>query len=191
MAGGVGGAGSVRVRSAAMTSKTVELFTDGACSGNPGPGGCAFVLEHRASGKKIERAGAERLTTNNRMELRAVIEGLSALREPSIVDLTSDSKYVLDGLNEWLDNWIGRGWRTASRKPVKNRELWERLDELRGLHELRFHWIPGHAGHAQNERCDALAVEARERLVRGGGAGLKSGRAGGDGDGGGQSDNGG
>ena len=183
MMGGVCGRGSVRVRSAAMTSETVELFTDGACSGNPGPGGWAFVLVHPASGKKIERAGAERLTTNNRMELRAVIEGLRSLHEPSIVELTSDSKYVLDGLNTWLDNWIGRGWRTAARKPVKNRELWERLDELRGEHQLRFHWIPGHAGHAQNERCDALAVEARERLVREGGTGLKSGRVGRGGDG--------
>ena len=148
-----------------MTKKTVELFTDGACSGNPGPGGWAFVLRHPASGKTIERAGAEPDTTNNRMELMAVIEGLGTLREPSIVDLTSDSKYVLDGLESWLDNWIGRGWKTAGKKPVKNRDLWERLCELRDEHELRFHWIRGHVGHAENERCDALAVAARERLV--------------------------
>lgn len=150
-----------------MANKTVELFTDGACSGNPGPGAWAFVLRHPASGKSIERAGAELETTNNRMELMAVIEGLSALQERSIVELTSDSKYVLDGLESWLDNWIRRGWMTAGKKPVKNRDLWERLSELRDEHELRFHWIRGHAGHAENERCDALAVAAREQLVSG------------------------
>ena len=150
-----------------MAKKTVELFTDGACSGNPGPGAWAFVLRHPASGKSIERAGAELETTNNRMELMAVIEGLSVLQEPSIVELTSDSKYVLDGLKSWLENWIRRGWMTAGKKPVKNRDLWEGLSELRDEHELRFHWIRGHAGHAENERCDALAVAAREQLVSG------------------------
>lgn len=150
-----------------MPKKKVELFTDGACSGNPGPGGWAFVLRHPASGKTIERAGAEMETTNNRMELMAVIEGLGALNESSIVELTSDSKYVLEGLKSWLDNWIRRGWMTSSKKPVKNRDLWERLSELREAHELRFHWIRGHAGHAENERCDALAVDARERLISG------------------------
>ncbi|MDX9911096.1 MAG: ribonuclease HI [Phycisphaerales bacterium] len=145
----------------------VRLYTDGACSGNPGPGGWAFILEHPASGKRIERAGAERETTNNRMELTAVIEGLSSLTRPSRVELYSDSKYTLDGLREWLDGWKRRGWRTADKKPVKNQDLWERLDELRSSHEIHFHWIKGHSEHPENERCDRLAVEAREALVRG------------------------
>jgi len=143
----------------------IELYTDGACSGNPGPGGWAFVLRHRASGRELERAGAERLTTNNRMELLAVIEGLSALREPSVVDLYSDSQYVLKGLEEWMEGWKRKGWRTAAKKPVKNQDLWQRLDELKSLHDVRFHWIRGHEGHPENERCDALAVAAREALA--------------------------
>ncbi|MFO0832910.1 MAG: ribonuclease HI [Phycisphaerales bacterium] len=138
----------------------VELFTDGACSGNPGPGGWAFVLRHPATGKAIERSGAEPDTTNNRMELMAVIEGLRALTRPSLVDLTSDSQYVLNGLKEWMAQWKKRGWKTADKKPVKNQDLWETLDALRENHEIRFHWIRGHQGHAENERCDELAVAA-------------------------------
>lgn len=138
----------------------VLLFTDGACSGNPGPGGWAFILRHPATGKELERSGAEPDTTNNRMELMAVIEGLGALKTRSIVDLTSDSKYVLQGLDEWIAGWKQRGWRTASKQPVKNVDLWKQLDALKERHELRFHWIKGHAGHAENERCDQLAVEA-------------------------------
>ncbi len=138
----------------------VELFTDGACSGNPGPGGWAFVLRHPATGKSIERSGAEAATTNNRMELMAVIEGLRALTRPSLVDLTSDSQYVLNGLKEWMDQWKRRGWKTASKQPVKNQDLWEILDLLRADHDIRFHWIRGHQGHAENERCDELAVLA-------------------------------
>lgn len=145
---------------ALMPRPHVQLFTDGACSGNPGPGGWAFILKQPATGREIERSGGEKETTNNRMELRAVIEGLSALKRPSIVELFSDSQYVLNGLNEWLDAWKRRGWRTAAKMPVKNQELWMRLDELRGVHELRFHWIEGHAGHPENERCDELAVAA-------------------------------
>jgi ribonuclease HI len=143
----------------------VLLFTDGACSGNPGPGGWAYVLRHPTSGKAREDFGAEPDTTNNRMELRAVIEGLSALHRPSLVDLTSDSKYVLEGLKTWLDGWIARGWRTASKQPVKNQDLWEQLATLRQRHTIRFHWIKGHAGHAENERCDQLAVLAYQRLT--------------------------
>ena len=143
----------------------VELYTDGACSGNPGPGGWAFLLKHPDTGRTMERSGGERHTTNNRMELRAVIEGLTALKQPSAVDIYSDSQYVLKGLNEWLDGWIARGWKNASKKPVKNRELWEQLDTLRGTHRLRFHWVRGHSDHPENERCDQLAVEARERVV--------------------------
>ncbi|MCC6659929.1 MAG: ribonuclease HI [Phycisphaerales bacterium] len=147
----------------------VHLFTDGACSGNPGPGGWAFILRHPASGKEIERSGGERTTTNNRMELMAVIEGLSALSKPSGVDLYSDSQYVLNGLNEWMESWKRRGWKTAGRQPVKNRDLWERLDELKTKHTLRFHWVRGHNEHPENERCDALAVAARDRAAGAGG----------------------
>ncbi|MCL4221452.1 MAG: ribonuclease HI [Phycisphaerales bacterium] len=148
-----------------MTARpVVELFTDGACSGNPGPGGWAFILRHPASGKEIERAGGEAETTNNRMELMAVIEGLSTLSKASIVDLHSDSQYVLKGLEEWLDSWKKRGWRTADKKPVKNEDLWHRLDELQSRHEIRFHWIRGHKGHPENERCDELAVAAARQV---------------------------
>ncbi|MCA9280112.1 MAG: ribonuclease HI [Phycisphaeraceae bacterium] len=143
----------------------VLLYTDGACSGNPGPGGWAFVLQHPASGKEIEGAGAELETTNNRMELQAVIEGLQQLKIPSEVDLYSDSQYVLKGLEEWMANWKKRGWRTSSKQPVKNKDLWERLDTLKSTHLIRFHWIKGHNEHPENERCDAMAVQARERLV--------------------------
>lgn len=145
----------------------VHLFTDGACSGNPGPGGWAYILRHPATGKQRELAGAERETTNNRMELIAVIRGLEALKEPAEVDIYSDSQYVLKGLKEWMDSWKKRGWRTADKKPVKNRELWEELDALKSRHTLRFHWIRGHSEHPENERCDQLAVAAREALVRG------------------------
>lgn len=142
----------------------VELFTDGACSGNPGPGGWAYILRHPATGATREASGAEPDTTNNRMELRAVIEGLRALTQPGLVDLTSDSQYVLKGMKEWLDAWKRRGWKTADKKPVKNQDLWETLDELRSLHEIRFHWIRGHNEHPENERCDQLAVAAYRSL---------------------------
>ncbi|MEN0019470.1 MAG: ribonuclease HI [Planctomycetota bacterium] len=144
----------------------VELFTDGACSGNPGAGGWGFILRHPVSGKAVERNGGERETTNNRMELSAVIHGLDSLTRPSVVELYSDSKYVLDGLKSWLDGWKKKGWKTASKQPVKNRDLWQRLDELRQEHELRFHWIKGHNNHPENERADELAVEARDRMAQ-------------------------
>jgi ribonuclease HI len=148
----------------AIKKPRVELFTDGACSGNPGPGGWAFLLRHPASGAEIERSGAERATTNNRMELMAVIEGLQALTRPSTVELYSDSQYVLNGLEEWVESWKKRGWRTAAKQPVKNAELWKTLDALRAEHEIRYHWVRGHDGHPENERVDRLAVEAREAL---------------------------
>jgi len=147
----------------------VQLFTDGACSGNPGPGGWAFILRHPGTGKALERSGAELETTNNRMELIAVIEGLSALKARSLVDLTSDSQYVLKGLKEWIKAWKARGWRTADKKPVKNQDLWARLDALAAEHEVRFHWIRGHNEHPENERCDQMAVGAYRKLMRGGG----------------------
>ncbi|MBO6738396.1 MAG: ribonuclease HI [Phycisphaerales bacterium] len=143
----------------------VELFTDGACSGNPGPGGWAFLLRHPRSGKAVERSGGERETTNNRMELMAVIEGLSALTRRSVVELYSDSQYVLKGLNEWMPGWKKKGWRTASKQPVKNVDLWKQLDELKNGHEIRFHWVKGHAGHPENERVDELAVIERDRYA--------------------------
>ena len=145
----------------------VILFTDGACSGNPGPGGWAFILRHPSSGKEIERSGGEARTTNNRMELSAVIEGLSVLTRPSKVEVWSDSQYVLNGLREWMDSWKARGWKTAAKKPVKNQELWQELDRLKAIHDLTFHWVEGHAGHPENERCDQLAVAARDAAAVG------------------------
>ncbi len=143
----------------------VELFTDGACSGNPGPGGWAYLLRHPKTGKCVERNGGEPATTNNRMELTAVIEGLASLTRPSAVELYSDSQYVLKGLKEWMAGWKKKGWRTASKAPVKNVDLWKRLDELKAVHEIRFHWVRGHAGHPENERVDRLAVEARDHAA--------------------------
>ena len=146
--------------------KKIELYTDGACSGNPGPGGWAYILKHPASGKAVENAGGEPDTTNNRMELTAVIEGLRAIKRPSRVEIYSDSKYVLNGLSEWMPDWKKRGWRTAAKKPVKNQELWMLLDQLQQTHRLSFHWIKGHNEHPENERCDLLAVEQRDRYAR-------------------------
>ena len=147
---------------------TVHLFTDGACSGNPGPGGWAYILRHPASGAEREDAGGEKHTTNNRMELLAVINGLRALSSPSRVEVYSDSQYVLNGLNEWMDNWKKRGWKTAGKKPVKNQDLWEMLDELRATHDLTYHWIKGHNEHPENERADRMAVAARDLAAKGG-----------------------
>lgn len=138
----------------------VELFTDGACLGNPGPGGWAALLRHR--GHERELHGGEVDTTNNRMELMAVIRGLEALRKPCNVELTTDSQYVLRGTKEWLAGWIARNWRTASGDPVKNRDLWERLQTALASHQIEWHWVRGHQGHVENERVDALARQAAE-----------------------------
>ncbi|MFG0274239.1 MAG: ribonuclease HI [Phycisphaerales bacterium] len=148
------------------TRPHVLLFTDGACSGNPGPGGWAYILRHPASGSEREDSGGEKHTTNNRMELLAVINGLRALTSPSRVEVYSDSQYVLNGLNEWMDNWKKRGWKTASKQPVKNQDLWETLDTLRTTHALTYHWIKGHNEHPENERCDKMAVAARDRAAK-------------------------
>ena len=145
----------------------VRLYTDGACKGNPGPGGWAYVLKHPASGKEREDSGGEAHTTNNRMELMGVIRGLEVMRLPLIVDLYSDSQYVLKGMREWMAGWKRNGWRTADRQPVKNQDLWEALDELKGKHTLRFNWVRGHSGHPENERCDRMAVAARNLAGRG------------------------
>lgn len=137
--------------------KTVEIFTDGACSGNPGPGGWGAVL--RFAGKEKELSGGEKETTNNRMELTAVIKALSALKEPCKVRLTTDSKYVCDAVNQrWVYGWRANGWRKADKKPALNVDLWEELLPLLETHEVEFLWVKGHAGHPENERCDALAV---------------------------------
>ncbi len=143
----------------------VTLYTDGACSGNPGPGGWAYILKHKLSNTQRKASGAELLTTNNRMELMAVIQGISVLTRPSVIELYSDSKYVLKGLEEWMSAWKKRGWKTAGKKPVKNRDLWMKLDELAGGHQVRFHWVKGHNDDPENERCDEMAVAAREALV--------------------------
>ena len=138
-----------------MTEKAVEIFADGACKGNPGPGGWGVLL--RAGRREKELHGGEPLTTNNRMELTAVIEGLSALRQRSRVRVYTDSRYVQKGISEWIHDWKRRGWRTASKSPVKNVDLWQKLDALARGHEVEWHWVKGHAGHAENERADALA----------------------------------
>ena len=151
--------------SSASVQQHVELFTDGACSGNPGPGGWAYLLRHPASGRERTDAGGDPATTNNRMELSAVIEGLGALNAPSRVDLYSDSKYVLDGLKSWIHNWKKNGWRTSSKQPVKNEDLWRALDQLRQTHDIEFHWVKGHADHPENTLVDQLAVEARDRAA--------------------------
>ncbi len=146
----------------------VHLFTDGGCSGNPGPGGWAYLLQHPATGKQIERSGGERETTNNRMELTAVIEGLSALKKPSCVQVFTDSVYVGKGISEWMTKWKANGWRRKEGKrmvAVKNEDLWRRLDELLQTHEVRYTRVAGHSGHPENERVDQLAVAAYQQFL--------------------------
>lgn len=138
-----------------MTS--VEIYTDGACSGNPGPGGWGAILISGHDRKEIK--GGEARTTNNRMELTAAIEALNALKQPCKVDLHTDSNYLRDGITSWIAKWKRNGWKTASRKPVKNAELWEALDAAQSRHDIRWHWVKGHAGHSENERADELARE--------------------------------
>lgn len=143
--------------------KFVELFTDGACSGNPGPGGWGAVL--RFNGVEKELCGGEKDTTNNRMELTAVIKGLSALKEPCEVRLVTDSKYVADGISKgWAESWRKNGWRKADKKPALNPDLWEQLLDLLKIHKVTIEWVKGHAGHPENERCDKLAVEFYKAL---------------------------
>lgn len=146
------------------TAPEIVLFTDGACSGNPGPGGWAFILRHPASGKEKEEAGGEEETTNNRMELTAVIRGLEALKRPTVVELVTDSEYVGRGLTEWMAKWKAHQWRRGS-SPVKNVDLWRRLDELATMHRVIFTHVRGHSGHPENERCDQLAVGAYQKYL--------------------------
>lgn len=142
----------------------IEIYTDGACRGNPGPGGWAALLKSGAHEKEI--SGAEAHTTNNRMELTAVIRALEALKRPVRARVYTDSQYVRRGISEWLPEWKARGWRTAGRKPVKNQDLWQRLDQLAAGHEIEWHWVPGHAGVPGNERVDRLANAAIDTLSR-------------------------
>ena len=144
----------------------VVLFTDGACSGNPGPGGWAYILRHPGSGRETKDSGAEPETTNNRMELTAVIRALAALKRRSAVRVYTDSEYVRRGITEWLPNWKARDWRTADRKPVKNRDLWEQLDAVAQGHDIEWKWVKGHSGVPGNERVDALANAAIDALLR-------------------------
>jgi ribonuclease HI len=145
----------------------VSLFTDGACSGNPGPGGWAFILRHLKTDKELEKSGGERETTNNRMELQAVIEGLSALKRSCHVEIFTDSEYVRKGLSEWMAGWKRNGWQRREKgklKPVMNADLWQQLDRLVAQHTLKFTRVAGHSGHPENDRCDRLAVEACARF---------------------------
>lgn len=136
-------------------SSTVNIWTDGACSGNPGPGGWGALLRYGSHEKELE--GGEAETTNNRMELMAAIAALEALKGPSTVELHTDSTYVKDGITKWIHNWQRNGWKTAAKKPVKNVDLWQRLQEAMARHDISWHWVKGHAGHPENERADELA----------------------------------
>jgi ribonuclease HI len=143
--------------------KRVEIFTDGACRGNPGPGGWGALL--RFNGVERELYGGEPDTTNNRMELQAAIEGLKALKESCAVELTTDSVYVKNGITSWLANWKSKGWKTAARKPVKNVDLWQLLDEQNRRHQVQWHWVKGHSGHRENELADQLANRGIDELA--------------------------
>lgn len=141
----------------------VEIFSDGACRGNPGPGGWGALLRHKGREKTL--SGAEPLTTNNRMELMAAIRALESLKRPCKVELTTDSQYVRKGITEWLPNWKRRGWRTADKKPVKNEDLWRRLEAAASNHEVTWHWVRGHSGHRENEMADQLANDAIDAML--------------------------
>ena len=148
----------------ARRDEVVEIFTDGACSGNPGPGGWGAILRYK--GVEKELSGGESDTTNNRMELIAAIAALEALKKPSRVRLFTDSQYVHNGIRTWIHDWKKRGWKTADKKPVKNIDLWKRLEAALETHDIEWHWIRGHSGHPENERADALARKAIKRLEK-------------------------
>jgi|TARA_B110000977_G_scaffold44751_2_gene60885 ribonuclease HI len=146
-----------------MTDR-IEIFTDGACKGNPGPGGWGALL--RSAGESKELKGSAADTTNNRMEMQAVISALESLKQSSLVHLTTDSKYVLDGVKSWMPNWKKRGWKTASKAPVKNKDLWMQIDVLVQRHDVEWAWVKGHSGHIENERVDQLANDAIDEMQR-------------------------
>ncbi|UXM96375.1 ribonuclease HI [Bartonella sp. HY329] len=145
--------------------KQIVIYTDGACSGNPGPGGWGALLQY--NGHERELFGGEKETTNNRMEIMAAVEALNALKEPCKVDLFTDSVYVRDGISKWIEGWKRNGWQTSAKKPVKNMDLWQALDEARKRHDVVWHWVKGHAGHAENERVDALARQGVAEIKAG------------------------
>lgn len=148
-----------------MPVKAVDLYTDGACRGNPGPGGWGVLLRYQGIEKSL--SGVEPDTTNNRMELRAAVEGLRALRQPCLVNVYTDSEYLQKGITVWLSQWKKGGWRTTAKKPVKNQDLWQQLEEAMRSHRVQWHWVRGHSGHLENERVDALAKEAVDRYLEG------------------------
>ncbi len=140
----------------ASTDKPVEIFCDGSCLNNPGPGGWGAII--RQAGVEREISGGAHSTTNNRMELSAAIEALKKIKKPSSVVVTTDSQYLVKGMTDWMKTWVKKGWKTAGRKPVKNRELWEELNRLASMHRIKWMWVRGHTGHPENERCDQLAL---------------------------------
>lgn len=146
-------------------SDGIEIFTDGACSGNPGPGGWGAIMRWR--GHEKELSGGEEDTTNNRMELMAAIQALESIKRPSKVDIHTDSTYVRDGITKWIHGWKRNGWKTSAKKPVKNEDLWKRLDSALGDHDVSWHWVKGHAGHPENERADELATTAAQAIKNG------------------------
>jgi ribonuclease HI len=146
-----------------MEKNHIEIFTDGACRGNPGPGGWGALLRQGTNEKEIY--GSEADTTNNRMELMAAIEALAALKAASEVDLTSDSQYLRKGITEWLPNWKKRGWKTAAKKPVKNKDLWQQLESAAARHKITWHWIKGHSGHPENDIADSLANRGIDEML--------------------------
>ena len=147
-------------------SEMVEMYTDGACRGNPGPGGWGVFMRFKGVEKNLY--GGEAQTTNNRMELMAAIQGLEALQRECEVKLTTDSQYVKNGITQWMKNWKARGWKTANKKPVKNQDLWQRLDKAVARHQVEWHWVKGHAGHAENEMADQLANRGIDELPENG-----------------------
>lgn len=144
-------------------TNNVEIFADGACRGNPGPGGWGALLRFKDNEKELY--GAEADTTNNRMELTAVIKALESLKRPCQISVTLDSKYVLDGIQSWIENWKKRGWKTAAKKPVKNEDLWRQLDALKQDHEITWNWVKGHSGHDENEKADELANKGIDEML--------------------------
>jgi ribonuclease HI len=149
-----------------MLAMNIEIYTDGACKGNPGPGGWGALLRYKGHEKTLY--GSEAHTTNNRMELTAAIQALLVLKRPSVVDLYTDSQYLRLGMTEWLSQWKKKGWRNSKKEPVKNAELWQMLDELAEKHKIKWHWVKGHSGHPENELADQLANQAIEELLSAG-----------------------